>query len=234
MLPSICCFSVIVYDNRMITSEFKGGNPDDYLLAYERNDHENYVRQVYSIGTLHSFVTDDYFALLDDNEGKNQSLEKIDLGVGRFPCNTEEKAKWLVDQSISYMENKKTGSWKNKMWAIGDSGDDNLHMDDAEKVSKQVASSMNGSFLLRKIYPDAYSVTLEAKGATYPEATQKLKTAMQQGALIFNYNGHGRPDRLSHKFLLDKKDMTDNISQSAPLWIFSSCEITPTTNPLRI
>lgn len=226
-------FGDCVYDNRMITSEFKGGNPDDYLLAYERNDHENYVRQVYSIGTLHSFVTDDYFALLDDNEGKNQSLEKIDLGVGRFPCNTEEKAKWLVDQSISYMENKKTGSWKNKMWAIGDSGDDNLHMDDAEKVSKQVASSMNGSFLLRKIYPDAYSVTLEAKGATYPEATQKLKTAMQQGALIFNYNGHGRPDRLSHKFLLDKKDMTDNISQSAPLWIFSSCEITPYDQPIE-
>lgn len=220
-------FGDCVYDNRMITSEFKGGNPDDYLLAYERNDHENYTRNVYSIGTLHSYVTDDYFALLDDNEGKNLTLEKIDLGVGRFPCDTEEKAKWLVDQSISYIENKKTGSWKNKMWAIGDSGDDNLHMDDAEKVSTQVANSMNESFLLRKIYPDAYEVTLEAKGATYPEATQKLKTAMQQGALIFNYNGHGRPDRLSHKFLLDKKDMTDNISQSAPLWIFSSCEITP-------
>lgn len=220
-------FGDCVYDNRMITNEFKGENPDNYLLAYERNDQEHYMRRDYSIGTLHSYVTDDYFALLDDNEGRNLALEKIDLGVGRFPCNTEEKAKWLVDQSISYLENKKTGSWKNKMWAIGDSGDDNLHMEDAEKVVTQVGNSMNGSFLLRKIYPDAYNVTLEAKGATYPEATQKLKTAMHQGALIFNYNGHGRPDRLSHKFLLDKKDMTDNISQSAPLWIFSSCEITP-------
>lgn len=220
-------FGDCVYDNRMVTPEFKGGNPDDYLLAYERNDQESFFNSEYSIGTLHSYVTDDYYGFLDDNEGERITTDKLDLGIGRYLCHTEEDAKWLVDQSLTYMENKNAGSWKNKMWAIADVGDENLHMNDAQAVAAQVAKSANSSFLLQRIYPDTYTVTQEAKGATYPEATQKLKTAMKQGALIFNYNGHGSPDRLSHHFLLSKEEMLGNTSDALPLWLYASCEITP-------
>lgn len=215
------------YDNRMITPEYRGVNPDDFLLAYERNDHESYFESGYSKGKMYDYVTDDYYGFLDDGEGVNIKTEKIDLGIGRFICHNVDDAKWLVDNSISYLRNAKTGAWKNKMWAIADVGDENLHMDDAQGVSLQVAKTANRDFMLRRIYPDAYNVTQEAKGATFPEATQKLKTAMQQGALIFNYNGHGSPDRLSHNFLLDKSDMTANVSTAAPIWFFASCDITP-------
>ena len=221
------------YDNRMITSEWKGASPDDYLLAYERNDQERVVNGGYSIGTLHSYVTDDYFALLDDGEGAQFSsvsgsvTDKLDLGVGRFLCHTEADAEWLVAQALAYMDNEQVGAWKNKMWAVGDVGDNNLHMNDANGVVQQVEKAAGSSFLLRRINPDLYAPTLTAKGATYPEATQKLKTAMQQGALIFNYNGHGSPDRLSHSFLLSKEEMAANVSPSRPLWIYASCEITP-------
>jgi len=214
------------YDNRMITSDWKGTSPDNYLLAYERNDQEDYSYS-YSIGTLHSYVTDDYYGLLDDGEGSKPQSEKVDLGIGRFPCNTTEQADWLVEKAIEYLNDSTSGNWKNQMWAIGDVGDNNLHMEDAEAVTKQVASSAPVSFLLRRIYLDAYDVTQEAKGATYPQATAKLKRAMQQGALIFNYNGHGSPSRISKNFLLDKADFTDNVSKARPLWLFASCEITP-------
>lgn len=215
------------YDNRMITPEYKGVNPDDFLLAYERNDHEDNFESGYSKGKMYDYVTDDYYGFLDDGEGANIKTEKIDLGIGRFICHNADDAKWLVNNSISYLRNSKTGAWKNKMWAIADVGDENLHMKDAQGVSSQVAKTANSDFMLRRIYPDAYNVTQEAKGATFPEATQKLKTAMQQGALIFNYNGHGSPDRLSHNFLLDKSDMTANVSAAAPVWFFASCDITP-------
>lgn len=219
-------FGDCAYDNRMITSEWSSASPDDYLLANERSDQESITS--YSIGTLHSYVTDDIYALLDDSEGKEPITEAIDLGVGRFPVHTAADAEWLTDQAISYMTNEHTGVWKNRMWALGDTGDNNMHMNDAEDVASQVASSANESFLLRRIYPDAWSPTYTAKGKTYPEATAKLQTAMQQGALIFNYNGHGNPDRISHKFLLTKEQMAENVSEDGrPVWIFASCEITP-------
>lgn len=220
-------FGDCAYDNRMITSEWKGTNPDDYLLAYERNDEENRQNAVYSIGTLRSYVTDDYYAYLDDAEGVNFTQEKIDLGVGRFVCHTSEDAKWLVDQTLRYMNNEQVGSWKNRMWAIGDTGDDNMHMHDALSVARQTEAAANENFRLHYIFPDIYTVTQSAKGPVYPEATQKIKQSMQQGALIFNYNGHGSPDRMSHKFFLEKPDMLANISESLPVWVFASCEITP-------
>lgn len=220
-------FGDCVYDNRMITSEWKSGNPDDFLLAYERNDMESYNNSGYSIGTLHSYVTDDYFAFMDDGEGTMPELVKIDLGVGRFICHTSEQAQWLVDNTLRYMNNERTGVWKNRMWCIGDSGDDNLHMEDALEVAEQVKTSANESFLQRFLFQDVYAVTQGAQGATYPEATKKLKTNMQQGALLLNYNGHGSPDRLSHRFLLTAAEMKENVSASLPLWVFASCEITP-------
>lgn len=215
------------YDNRMVTPEYKRANPDDYLLSYERSDKEEVMNNHYPIGTMNNYVTDDYYAFLDDSEGANIYNDKMDLGVGRFPCHTPSDAEWLVNNTLSYMRNEHIGVWKNQMWAIGDVGDDNLHMHDALDVSGVVQKYANPGFLLRYNFPDVYTITAETKGATYPEATQNLKRSMKKGALIFNYNGHGNPDRLSHQFLLDKADMTTNVSNSLPVWIFASCEITP-------
>ena len=85
---------------------------------------------------------------------------------------------------------------------IGDSGDNNLHMNDAQAVVSQLAKNVNGGMITRKIYPDAYSITSTAQGGTYPEARAKFKQAMQQGALWLNYNGHGGPSYLSPNILL--------------------------------
>ena len=219
-------FGACSYDNRMITSEWKKQNPNDFLLAYEKSKTENIVGS-YGLGTLNDYVTDDYYGFLDDDEGANILTEKLDLAIGRFPCSTEEEAEILTNNTLKYLANENVGVWKNRMWAIGDVGDENLHMNDAQSVCQQVSTSANDGFLLRKVYPDAYEATHEAKGITYPEATSKIVRAMQTGALIFNYNGHGRPDRLSRTFLIDKDDIAKNTSTSLPLWIFASCEITP-------
>lgn len=216
-----CCF-----DNRMVTSGKSGNNPADYLLAYERGDQES-VNGSYGIGSLRDYVTDDYYGLLDDGEGSRITTDKIDLGIGHFICTNESDAEWLVSQAVTYLNNERTGVWKNRMWAIGDAGDNNLHMNDAQNVCNQLKLSANSGFMLRRIFPDAYDATSEAKGTTYPAATSKLKQAMKSGALVFNYNGHGSPDRLSHYFLLDKQEMAANVSQAMPLWVFASCEITP-------
>ncbi len=219
-------FGECYYDNRRVISSKTGTNANDYLLAYERSDQET-ISGGYGIGSLHDYVTDDYYGLLDDGEGSRITTDKVDLGIGRFICSNESDAEWLVSQAINYMNNNSVGVWKNRMWAIGDVGDNNLHMNDAQNVCNQLKASANSGFMLRRLFPDAYDATNEARGTTYPAATSKLKQAMKSGALIFNYNGHGSPDRLSHYFLLNKQEMGENVSSSLPLWIFASCEITP-------
>lgn len=220
-------FGDCAWDNRGVTSDWRSLPHDDYLLSYERSTGEKYINTSYAIGTLNSYVTDDYFGLLDDAEGKDITTEKIDLGIGRMPCHDAATARLLVDRTIRYALNSNAGAWKNSMYSIADFGDNNLHMNDAELVFKQAQASAGANFLQRRLYLDSYSVVQTAKGATYPAATERLRQLMQQGALLFNYNGHGSPDRLSKAFLLDKADMTTNVSEALPLWIYASCEISP-------
>ncbi len=225
-------FGDCLWDNRGVTSDYSSVNHNDYLLAYERNDQESYNNSGYSIGTLHSYVTDDYYGLLDDSEGSKIESEKVDLGIGRMPCHDAATAKILVDRTIKYMDNKSAGAWKNHMFSIADSGDENSHMTDADTICAQTSRAAGESFLVRRLYLDSYTSSQTAQGTTYPAATEHLKQLMQQGALIFNYNGHGSPDRLSHKFLINKDDMSANVSDALPLWIYASCEISPYDQPV--
>lgn len=224
-------FGDCAWDNRMLSAEWKstGLSPDDLLLAYEANDFEgkDYTGNSFSYGSLRSYVTDDYFGLLDDGEGLDIVREKTDLGLGRFPCHNAEQARILVDKCINYLTNKSAGIWKNKIFLLGDNGDNNLHMNDAEAVGKQIDTSGDADLLTRRIYQDAYTVTKTATGSSYPLVTQRLKAEMGKGALIFNYNGHGSPEKISHANLLLLSDMKEVQSSALPLWIYASCEITP-------
>lgn len=218
-------FGGSIWDNRRVTSEAKSVPIDDYLLAYEESS-TPYSTDFF-LGTLDSYVTDDIFGLLDDNEGINPKKEYLDLAIGRFPCSTEAEAKLLVDKTLSYMNNEEVGNWKNTISFLGDEGDKNLHMNGAESVIQQMYASTDSLFVIKKYYWDAYARATSATGNNYPQVTQLLKEQMKRGSLIFNYMGHGSPHQISHSQLLKTKDFEENVSRTAPLWIFASCEITP-------
>lgn len=219
-------FGDAIWDNRMITKDLRGLSPDDYLPAYELSDLDNST-STYSIGTLHSYVTDDYYGFLDDAEGRVITSDKLDLGIGRLPCHDEQTAKIMVDRIIRYLDNEVVGNWKNQVYLLGDNGDNNLHMNDAEAVGKQVAASAGEAFKINRIYQDIYTPTITGTSTSFPEATARLKEAMRRGALIINYNGHGDPVHISKNNLLALKDIKENVSDAMPLWIYASCEITP-------
>lgn len=220
------------YDNRMITSDWKSFSPKDYLLTYQEND--NYDNSSESVmGDIVSYPTDDYFCLLDDGEGGNVKTEKIDLGVGRFVCSTVEDAKVLVDKSINYMRNQRTGSWKNRIVMIGDAprstdvGDKNAHMEDAERTAATILKESNNKFNIRRVYPDYYERQMTATGYRFPKATEVLTEEIKRGALIFNYSGHGSPAQISHSFIFEATDWDKVKSDALPLWVLASCEILP-------
>ena len=68
------------WDNRMRTSEWANTSVDDFLLCYESEN---------SYSHTSCYVSDDYFGLLDDNEGASLLTEKSDLAVGRITARTE-------------------------------------------------------------------------------------------------------------------------------------------------
>ena len=208
-------------DNRMQTDEWKGFSPMDFLPSYEANGNDSIV------GTIYSYVTDDYFGLLDDGEGVNIINEKVDLGIGRFPCHDAASAAILVDKAISYMRGEHVGNWKNKVCLLGDDGDYNEHMNDAENVGKTIASVSGGRIDLKKVYWDAYSPTITATGFRCPEATEILRETMTKGTVMMNYSGHGDPRQLSKSRILALEDFATYASPNMMLWVLASCEISP-------
>ena len=212
------------WDNRMLSQEWSRENPDDYLLAYEVSQTES---ESNSVGTLYSYVTDDYYGLLDDDEGTNIVRDKIDLGIGRLPCHDEATAAVFVDKIICYLNNENVGAWKNRVIMMADNGDNNLHMNDCETVITTLKNATKDLFNLKKVYWDAYTIKTSATGNSFPQVTKILRQDMSEGALMFNYTGHGSPRQISHNKLLFTEDFTKPTGMRMPLWVFASCEITP-------
>lgn len=213
-------FGDCLWDNRLVTKKWNTLTTDDLLLAYERNNSES------SIGTIHCYVTDDYFGLLEDGKGVSITTEKVDIGIGRFTCTTPEEAKIFVDKTIRYMQNEDVGNWKNTICMLGDNGDNNEHMVDAENVVKQIDDVCGKDIGIKKIYWDAYPQTMTATGASFPQVNAMVKEQMKKGAIMFNYSGHGSPDQISHSKILFTDDFRAP-SAGLPIWVFASCEITP-------
>ncbi len=206
------------WDNRMLSSEWKNQDPDDYLLCYESEN---------SYSATNCFVSDDYFCILDDNEGGDLlSNDKADVAVGRITARTADEAKIAVDKIESYLKNEEAGAWQNIICFMGDDGNNNQHMDDANTVASMVEEQYP-KMLVKRIMWDAYTRVTSSTGNSYPDVTRLIKQQMQQGALMMNYSGHGRADAISHEYVLRLTDFQTTTSMRLPLWITASCDIMP-------
>lgn len=214
-------FGDCLWDNRMITSYNTGKNPDDYLLAFESEN--SYDRRV-------CYIDDGFHAMLDDGEGlRPMYVDKLDIGVGRFPVVSDAEAKIMVDKTINYAENGNGGAWQNTIMFMGDDGDYNIHMTDANLVADQV-SAAHPQYVVKKVMWDAYQMQSGATGNTYPEVTNVIKKQQQQGALIMDYAGHGSEILISHEKVLGISDFAAFSNKNMPLWVTASCDIMPFDN----
>ena len=211
-------FGDCVWDNRLRTADCSSLNADDLLLCYESEN---------SFNTVECYVDDGFYGLLDDGEGTNpQSADMLDLAVGRFPVRTEAEARVLVDKTIGYVSNKNAGVWQNVLMFMGDDGNNNMHMDDANKAADDIAARYPG-YQIKKVMWDAYTQEMSSTGRSYPEVSSIVKQQQRNGALIMDYAGHGRPDQVSHESVLKLTDFKGFTNKNLPLWITASCDIMP-------
>ncbi len=211
------------WDNRMHVPDWSSANPDDYLLCYESYN---------STSHTDSYVMEDYFGLLDDSEGASPVTEKVDIGVGRLPVITATEAAYAVDKITDYMSGRNNGSWCNRIMVLGDDGDNNTHMSDADEIAG-LYGSLYRAVDVQKVYWDAYRMEVTPSNNGYPAVRKLLLKQLDEGALIVNYSGHGSTEVLSHELVLNKADMSALNTPRLPFWITASCDIAPFDSPVE-
>jgi len=198
------------YDNRQIRND----SGDNLVMTYEADN---------SLVTTLSYVTDDYFGLLDDNEGSQVPSDLMDIGVGRFTVTTTQQAIDVVNKTIGYMNNTGKGFWKNQLCYLADDGDQSLHAKQADSITVSIANKFP-AFQINKIYLDAFSQEVNASGQSYPVAKSRFLNLLRSGLFLLNYTGHAAATGWANESILTFSDIKALSNQHLPLFVAATCD----------
>lgn len=196
------------------------GKNTNYVLTYQSNE---------STVPTKSFVSDDFYGMLDMDEGVMDTESYyvnglVDVGVGRIPVRSKEEAADVLSKIRAYYSEAAKGSWRNVICMVADDEDGNTHFDDAESLCKRI-NSLIPAMNVEKIYLDAYPQETNSGGNRYPEAKLALDQRIENGALIVNYLGHGNAKSLAHEQIVTLSSLQSWTNQSRlPLFITGTCE----------
>ena len=199
-----------------------------------------------SFNLTNSFVSDDFYGMMDINEGANiDGSDKLDIAIGRILADSPQRAIELVDKIERYYKPASYGSWRNNFVVVSDDVDitypsnpsNNSWEWQLQSTTDEIADqvTLEKPFInVTKIHSDAYQQESSAGGDRYPEVTEALAQAMEIGALVINYFGHGGEDFLAKERIFDKTDI-DNLGNVCKLncFVTVTCEFTKFDNPLR-
>lgn len=222
-------FVKMFYDRASIEDEmpkylllFGDGSYDNKLIStYNTNKIPTY-QSVYSLSPTQSFITDDFFGLLDDNEGEATGL--VDIGIGRLPVNSTEEAQIVVSKILNYNKSESLGKWQTSICFIGDDEDNNVHMRDANKLAMQLEAN-HPEYKTHRIFLDDFKQETSSEGDRYPEVNRAIEDNINKGCLIVNYTGHGNENGLAHEriMMFDDIDSWKN-EERLPLFMTATCE----------
>lgn len=194
---------------------------DYYMPTYESDK---------TFESLETYVSDDYFGILDDNEGANitnTAAEIEDVAVGRIPADDMTKAQTAVDKISMYYSNAAYGDWRNQGTFIADDEDYDIHIEDCNSFADNYATAQKKANI-DKIYLDAYQQQSGAGGATYPAVNQAINHKLFTGTLFLSYVGHGGPQGLAEERVLTFDDINQwTNADKLPLFITATCEFAP-------
>jgi len=219
-------------------------NNTDFIVTYESNE---------SFDPTASFVSDDYFAVLDSNEGPvtGNNPYNLDIGVGRITASTIGDAQTVLNKIMSYetpsgepsilstncctpQGQYNMGNWRNTVCFIAHDGDGGEHETDADTLAKR-ASRWYPNLNINKIYSDAYPVVQTPGGERYPEVNTAIDNQMDQGALIMNFTGHGGTLGLAFQRILTFNDINSwTNADKLSLFFTASCEFARFDNPQQV
>ena len=188
---------------------------------------------VKSLCMTESFVTDDYFGFMDENEGSIGS-SLADIGIGRFPVQTLEQATQMVDKIERYIVKDETTMqpWRNAVTFFTD--DEAGFVNSAEEMAAMLPRVGGEGVVVDKIYLDAYPQVSAPGGEVCPEVNAAINSRMEKGTLVLNYTGHGGEVQLAEEKILQRKDVDSwRNAPMYPLMITGTCEFSRFDDHLR-
>lgn len=190
-----------------------------------------------SFSKLFSFMSDDFFGMMDDNEGNlvhSVTSASLDIAVGRMLLTNPSNARDMVNKVLDYHDVQSMGRWRNNFLLLSDD------VDKSSDISLQFSLDALGDELstqkpyvnVHKIHLDSYVQETSSGGNRYPQAKEELLNSLTQGTLVFNYFGHGGESGLSGERIFERQD-AENLQNKYryPLFVTVTCAFSKFDNP---
>ncbi|KAF2519624.1 type IX secretion system sortase PorU [Flavobacterium salilacus subsp. salilacus] len=214
--------------------DFKDRIPNNTNIVpiYHDFDPNNTGRGNYSIVT--TYVSDDFFVMMDDGEGAGSGA--ADIAVGRIVVSTTTQAEEMVNKVAEYLSEEAYGRWRNEYLIIADDADAASDVSFVPEQEELVATIIaNRPFInMRKVYIDSYVQQASSGGERYPDAKEQIIRSINFGTLVVNYLGHGSENGIASERLLEAQDaiaFTNRFKYT--LFITATCDLTRFDNPYR-
>ena len=190
-------------------------------------------QSVESLNESYSYSCDDYFGYVEDNTlGYNKLYmnKRINIGVGRFPVSKAEQAEALVNKVKQYYALGQ-GEWRSKIIALADDDDEKesesqyysffTQQEEAIRTLNSVEPRMN----ISRIYWDNFTCDMSGGSRRYPDVTSAITKKISEGALIFNYLGHGSYNAISSEHSYSITQVHNLYNKIYPVWFAGSCNV---------
>ena len=149
-----------------------------------------------SFRPLLSYSSDDYFGLLNPDEGdwlegEQTNKKTLQVAIGRIPAKNPSEAHFFVNKLISFIESKKTNRFKPEVLAwVADDGDANIHIQDAEDFSNLMIQEAN-DVSIKKLYLDQFEQEMAGGMYTSKKAKDAVISLFNSEADFIHFIGHG-------------------------------------------
>ena len=200
------------------------GVGQNFVPCYETMDKPEYEL---------SFCTDDYFGLMDDDEGTN-SEGRVDLGIGRISVSTVEEAETVLEKIRHYNDLATVhGDWKTNLLLFADD-EQWSYIKNSEEYFRMTDTLCPG-LTAKKVYCGAYPVVNTNSGVEIPGAHDDVMRAFADGVLAVLYTGHGGVKGLTgdNVFTISDINALKNYDK-VPFVFTATCEFTKYDNPLLV
>lgn len=226
-------------ENRLKYVCFFGDTSIDYKNRLNNNNNAvptYHKLEMGSISASSTYMSDDFFGMMDANEGTMITADKLDLAVGRIVADNVSLANDMVTKIIRYQSEAALGNWRSNFVLVSDDADDQGDSTLQFRLdSLGNAISFNKPFVnVIKIHSDAFQQETSSGGNRYPKVNEAIENNIDVGTLVLNYFGHGGEDGLASERIVTQQTVQNlKNRQIYPLIVTVTCEFTRFDNPLR-
>ncbi|MBN1211560.1 MAG: type IX secretion system sortase PorU [candidate division Zixibacteria bacterium] len=174
------------------------------------------------------------YGILDGDTSFFNPDRGYDMLTARWPVKSIEEIDVIMDKVKRYEAPANFGFWRNNIILVADdehAGSDHtqyFHTGDTDTLALE---HIPANYILDKIYMWEYPMVNLEK----PEVNDKIVDAINSGALLVNYVGHGNPNVWAHEHVFQRTSDLPRLTNydRLPLVVAASCEIGFFDDPKR-